>query len=177
MIFDWLNATWFLLGTICLVLSAVFAVRPDAVSVADRFIGRVERLGVRRLMAAGLYVPILLALGNVARFHIYYLTALSGMSANVAWNVAHGYGLRTSVYGDMTYFASHFAFAGALFAPFFWIWNSAGVLATAHGVMLGLIPLALFALARRQSRSSLVPWIIFLLVLAHPKFQELTGTV
>lgn len=177
LVFDLLNATWLFCAIACLALSGAFALRTDAFSQADKAIGRMGAHHGRWIAAASLYFPTLLALGNLARFHIYYLTSMSGVSANLAWNVLHGHGLRTMVYGDHSYFASHFAFAVCLFSPLLLIWNSTGVLAAAHGFLLGTVPIALFALARRRSPAKSIAWLILLLSLAHPSFQELTGTV
>jgi uncharacterized membrane protein len=177
LVFGLMDATWFLCGILCAALAAAFVLRKDAILQMEAMTDRLEGTHGRRLLAAGLFFPALLALGNLARFRIYYLTADSAIAANLAWNVAHGFGLRSEILGDLSYFTVHFAFTVGLFAPFLWIWNSTGVLAVAHGFLLGLVPPTLFALAKRQSDSKLVPWLIFLLALAHPSFQELAGTV
>ncbi len=176
LVFDLLNATWLLCGGACLGLGLFFVLCEDAIPRANQFLERCGKRHPRGILAAGMYLPFVLAFGNLARFRIYYLTSMSGVSANLAWNVAHGYGLRTAVYGDQSYFASHFAFAVCLFSPLLWIWNSAGALAFAQGFLLGTVPLFLFGLAKRLSRSDLLAGIMLLLCLAHPSFQELTGT-
>ncbi len=176
-VFGLLDATWFLCGIFCIALAAAFVLRKNTGAQADELIARLEEAHGSRLLAAGLYFPALLAIGNLARFRIYYLTSDSANFANTAWNFAHGYGLTSVLIGGRSAFALHFAFVSALLAPLLLIWNSAGVLAVAHGLALGSVPLMLFALAKRKSDSRLVPWLIFLMALAHPSFQELSGTI
>jgi uncharacterized membrane protein len=175
--FGLLDAAWFLGGVLCAGLAAAVILRKDALVRADKISGLLEGERGRGLLAAGLLLPALLAIGNAARFRIYYLTGDSADTANTVWNVAHGYGLTNVLAGGRSNLAVHFSFACAMFAPFLWVWNSVGVLAVAHGLFLGIVPLMMFALAKRQSKSRLVPWLILFLTLSHPSFQELSGTV
>lgn len=177
LVFVALDWVWFLLGSSCLAAAVLVIARRDALSRAEDALRRLRHRHGLALLLAGLALPASFALYNVARHEIHHLTADSAIAGNLAWNVLHGHGLRSMMLGDGSYFAVHFAFAVALFAPFLWLWNSVGTLAVAQGALVGTAPLLLFLSARRKSGTELVAWLVLLLTMAHPMFFDMEGSV
>ena len=134
---EWL---WFFSGVCCLFVAAAFLSRESIFIRAQKF-----SRGAWALVGAAL--PLLLAVFKYGQFRAFELMWDSGVTVNLAWNILHGYGIHSSVIGDTSYLAIHFAFAYGFLAPLLWICNSAVILALAQGALVGSTVFAGIALS------------------------------
>jgi len=174
---EWL---WLLGGTACLAAAA-------AAAMSETFFARAERAWAearrsprgRRLapLAVGVLPTALLATFKLGQFRAHELMWDSGVTANLAWNMLHGYGIHSSVIGDASYLAVHFAFAVVWVSPLLLLWNSAGVLALAQGAAVGSTVLGVWLVARRVLDDSLFAALVALLAASSWFFHDLTFCV
>lgn len=164
-------------GVALLSAAAAIGLRPELFSRLEK---RLERLPwtngpaapwLWAAAACGAAVALRLAM-----FRQYQLTGDSGVIAQFAWNFAHGHGWATSS-EPPSHLAYHFSLTSPLLSPLLWLWPSAGVLALAQGLAIGAVAPGVFLLARRHSRSAVVPWLAALLAVSHPIYQCFMQTI
>lgn len=158
--------TWLLLGTACAACAAAAGLG-----------ARRPRLPAGALRAAGLGLPPLIAAYKLSQFRSFDLMWDSGVSVNLAWNILHGYGIHSSVIGDASYLAVHFAFAIGWLSPLLLIWNSAGMLAMAQGALVGSTVAAIFLIAREILADDAFAALLAVLAVSTPFFHDLTFCV
>ncbi len=123
----------------------------------------------------GAGVPCLFAWFKLAQFRAHESMLDSAVMVNLAWNVAHGHGLTSSLLGGVSYWSVHFAFAYALLSPVLLLWPSPTPFFIVHGLALGSVPFCAYLLARR-GRTEL-GWLAAALVVGHPFVCGILGTV
>ncbi len=169
-----LEWTWLVAGTLCLAAAAAFLLRPEATARAD---GWIAKRGPILGAVLALAVPATLCIWKLAQYRAYQLLGDSGIIANAAWNLAHGYGWTSSVLSDKSYFAIHFSFTIALLSPVLRLWPSTAALATAQAIAVGSTVLGVYWLGHLRWGASLAACLAALLVLSHPFFHALAGSV
>lgn len=171
-----LELLWFLGGLSCLVAAAwvIVGARRSArlEEAAAAFDASRRRRRAAYLLLGGL-LPAVMALYKLVQFHSLELMFDTGITSNMLWNAAHGYGLYSSVLGGESFFATHFSFFVLVFVPLVRLWESTAALAVAHGLAVGSTLLAVHLLGRRLCGSALAAWLLTLLTLSNYFFHEL----
>jgi hypothetical protein len=116
---DWL---WTLLGLACLAVAASFALDEGASGAgrSSRVLGRLPEGRPFPFAVLGLLLPAVLCLFKCAQYAAFLSPNDSAVAGNVAWNVAHGYGMIASPFADQNYLGVHISFTLALLAPLLW---------------------------------------------------------
>ncbi len=94
-------------------------------------------------------------------------------SANLCFNLLHGYGWRCPVYGVDNHFAVHFIPFFALMSPLLLLHNGALTLIVAQTLLLATLPFAGYLLARRLTGSGAAGWSALLLIVTSPYFFDM----
>ncbi|MEK7657069.1 MAG: DUF2079 domain-containing protein [Elusimicrobiota bacterium] len=170
---------WSLAGAACLAAAGAMALRPGTF---ERWEARLEAEGGRRsdraaALILGACLPLLCAAFKLAQFRRFELMWDSGVLANLAWNIAHGYGPHSSVIADRSYLSVHFAFIVGLFAPLLRLGFGTGLLAAAHGLAVGVSLWAAYLLGARVGGRRSLGWLLALLAWSHPFFHDIEGSV
>lgn len=171
-----LELLWFLGGLTCLAAAAFVILRPalsNRLEEAAAALGASRRLRRAGFLLLGAAFPAVMAAYKLVQFHSLELMFDTGITSNMLWNAAHGYGLYSSVLGGESFFATHFSFFILVFVPLIRIWESTAALAVAHGLAVGSTLPAVYLLARRLSGSASAAWLLTVLTLSHYFFHEL----
>lgn len=170
LVLEWV---WALLGAGCFIGAALVTLRPGSKSL-PRYVSKHGRRAA--IVFFGAIVPALMAAFKCAQLASHELMEDSAVAANLAWNVAHGYGPISSIGGDQSIFAFHFSFTTDLLAPFLWLWPNTAVLAISHGLAMGSVALSVFLISWDLFPSLELSWALALLSLANPLLHDVTGT-
>lgn len=124
----------------------------------------------------GAALPLWIVILKMAQHRNFQLTSDSAHVVHYAWNVIHGYGYYSSMYGMPT-LAGHFSFLTAILSPFLLLWNDLDMFIVLHGLALGSTVFGVYLLAKRRTSSRLLPWLLALMAVSHPRFHDLMGTI
>ena len=164
---EWL---WSLGGVSCLAAAA-------GAVLSEPLFRRAEKIPGRYFLIAAGSLPILLAAFKLGQFRAFELMWDSGVTVNLAWNMLHGWGVHSSVIGDASYLAVHFAFAYVWLSPLLLIWNSAGILALAQGALVGSTALAAYLIAKEIVADRFFACLLAVMVVSTPFFHDLVFCV
>ena len=164
---------WMILGAACLGLSLALALKANSLSLFERQ----ARAHEKRVSVAVAWLTAWIVLFKLAQFVRFQLLLDSGVTANLVWNLAHGYGWISSLIGDKPFIAVHFAYAAGLLAPLLWLHESTGTLAAAQGAATGAALWGVFLLARRILREPAAAVAITALCASQLFFHGLIGSV
>lgn len=180
MLFNALEIAWLAAGAAslaaaaCLLLGGTRSGRLAAVLEAlERPLGPPSPAS----LALGAVLPAACALFKVAQFREFHLMPDSAVQANVAWNLAHGNGLLSSIHADTSYLGVHFAFTLQLLAPLLLVWESIHVLILAQALAVGSCGLAAWLIARRAGLPAAARWAVAALLVGNSLFHGLVVSV
>lgn len=173
-----LEWVWAACGTLCLAAAAAALLRPRLFARAkDALEGLDGRPVLRWAPAAvlGLGVPLLVCLWQLARYAIYEPGTDAAIMANAAWNFAHGFGWRSSILSEGSYFGVHFAFTYLLLSPLLLAWPDTTALVLVQAAAVGSTVFGVYLLGRLHCRRAWAAWLMALLAWSHPFFHQLAG--
>src|ERR1700733_4096122 len=125
LIFLFLEWLWMLLGLGCLAGAAILALSNRRWQTLERWLDDTAGRGHRiARVVFGVCLPCFFALFKVGQLYSQELMADSSRFANMAWNMAHGYGPLAHM---VPVLAGHFSFTVALLGPLLWIWENTAV--------------------------------------------------
>lgn len=124
----------------------------------------------------GAAFPLWIVLLKMAQYQNFQLTSDSAHVVHYAWNTVHGYGYYSSMYGMPT-LSGHFSLTSAILSPILLLWNNLNTFIILHGLALGSTALGVFLIAKRHTDSRLLPWLLAILAVSHPRFQDLMSTI
>ncbi|NNN04872.1 MAG: DUF2079 domain-containing protein [Elusimicrobia bacterium] len=113
---------------------------------------------------------------KAAQYATFQLQVDTGIHGNIAWNLAHGNGLISSVYGEYNYLGIRFALTGALLGPLLWVWPNVMALVLTQAAAVGSTILGIYLLGRRHCRGLTAAWALALLVWANPFFHDIAAS-
>jgi uncharacterized membrane protein len=159
--------TWFAAGLFCLAAAAW--------SASGRRFKWTDGAAARTCWGAA--VPLLFVFFKLSQYRAHESMLDSAAMVNLAWNAAHGGGLVTAVFGGVSYWSVHFAFAYALLSPILWLWPSATPFFIIHALALASVPACAYLLARGADRRADLGWLAALLAVGNPLVCGVLGTV
>ena len=161
-----------LLGLAGLALAAHKGVRDVSWRYLERF--DKEKAGV---WAAVLYAALfcLFLFLKYCQYRGFQLPMDTAMTTNMAFNVLHGNGLESSLYGT-DYFAVHFQPLIVLYAPFLLIYNDTLTLIVLQTLAVASMPVAVLCLTRHLTRSGAAAACALILALTSPFLYDTAGT-
>ncbi len=124
----------------------------------------------------GVVLPLWIVILKMAQYRNFQLTSDSAHVVHYAWNAIHGHGFYSSMYGMPT-LSGHFSLTSALLSPVLLLRNDVDAFVVLHGLALGSSAFGVFLIAKRRTKSRLLPWLLALLTVAQPRFQDLTNTI
>ncbi|MBI2789850.1 MAG: DUF2079 domain-containing protein [Elusimicrobia bacterium] len=124
----------------------------------------------------GAAFPAWIVILKMAQHQNFQLTSDSAHVVHYAWNTIHGFGYYSSMYGMPT-LSGHFSLTAALLSPFLLLWNNLNTFIMLHGLALGSTALGVYMIAKHRTDSRLLPWLLALLAISHPRFQDLMSTI
>lgn len=124
----------------------------------------------------GAAFPLWIVILKMAQYQNFQMTSDSAHVVHYAWNTIHGYGYFSSMYGMPT-LAGHFSLTAAMLSPFLLLWNNLNTFIILHGIALGSIALGVYLISKRRTDSRLLPWLLAILAVSHPRFQDLMSTI
>lgn len=170
LVFTAANWLWFLLGAAALAAAFAAALRKD-------FLERKALLGRRgELLILGLFLPLFVVLVRLAQHGNFQLTGDSAHVVNSGWNLVHGHGYYSSLYGQ-PFTGIHCMFTTALLSPLLLAWERIEAYLVVHALALASTVYGVYSLARRRTDSRALPWLLALMTLAHPRFLNLMITI
>jgi len=176
LVFDGANWLWWLIGSVSAVAAAVILLK-NPLPLPSKIRALSPKAEFRWAVAIwGAALPVWIVLLKMAQYRNFQLTSDSAHVVHYSWNAIHGHGYYSSMYGMPT-LAGHFSLLSAILSPFLLLWNDLDVYVILHGLALGSTIFGVYLLAKRRTTSRLLPWLLALMAVAHPRFHDLMGTI